>query len=248
MSIDEQNLLDRTRIDQLDLNLSVGAYENDKLVGFMFSGIGFVEDEKWRYNAGTGVIPNYRGRAITVKMYERLIPVLKEEGIRKSILEVISTNEPAIKSYLRVGYEEVRFLKGYKGSLTGNIEHKIEPVELNWSDAESMWNWKPSWQNSSETCQKANEFWKGVGVVDNSEMIGYSLYDPKTGRIHQFAVHPEYRGKGIGKSLFYFVANECDGNVSTINVDDSHAESLQFLENLGLDNYINQRELILDLS
>ena len=111
----EAQLLAKMRADKNSPALSVGAFDGDRLVGFMLHGVDTVNGRRTVYNGGTGVLPEYRGQGLTAQMYAQAIPVLKAKGIDRVILEVISQNVPAIKSYERSGSQALREVACFKG-------------------------------------------------------------------------------------------------------------------------------------
>ncbi|MFT5823545.1 MAG: putative acetyltransferase [Crocinitomix sp.] len=78
--------------DKVDLDLSVGVFENEKLIAFILHGVNIINGNKALYNGGTGVVPQKRGHGLTKQMYHFILPVLQENGIHDLILEVISNN------------------------------------------------------------------------------------------------------------------------------------------------------------
>src|SRR6478735_7672377 len=65
----------RWRSSRVDFNLSVGAFEAGKLVAFIFTGVDDWQGRKTAYNAGTGVIPEFRGRKLVSELYDFAIPL-----------------------------------------------------------------------------------------------------------------------------------------------------------------------------
>ena len=56
------------------------------------------------FNTGTGVIPEYRGKRIVKSIYAHAIGELRQQGVEKSTLEVITKNDIAIRSYKSIGF------------------------------------------------------------------------------------------------------------------------------------------------
>lgn len=110
-------LLAKMRADKNSPALSVGAFDGDRLVGFMLHGVDTVNGRRTVYNGGTGVLPEYRGQGLTAQMYAHAIPVLKAHGVDRGILEVVSQNIPAIKSYERSGFQALREVACFKGEV-----------------------------------------------------------------------------------------------------------------------------------
>jgi len=140
-------------IEGIDLGCSAGAFKDNNLIGFIMHGVKEVDNKKLVYNAGTGVIPEARSNGLTVKMYDYILPKIKSMGYQVVTLEVISDNIPAIKSYEKIGFKELRKLNCYRGDLKIN---GINPeIKVGIIDAKELGKLitsreiEPSWQNSN---------------------------------------------------------------------------------------------------
>jgi len=78
---------------------SVGAYDGDRMVGFTFVGLDDWFGEKAAFDAGTGIVPDYRGQGIAKGMFEHILPRLKSRSISRFLLEVLQPNKAAIRAY-----------------------------------------------------------------------------------------------------------------------------------------------------
>ena len=103
--------------ENLRLDYSTGAFDGKQLVGLMLHGIGEVKGQAAAYNGGTGVIPEYRGLRLVGQMYDFLKPRLAASGIRRVFLEVIDSNERAIRAYRQVGFRKLREVDCFKGEM-----------------------------------------------------------------------------------------------------------------------------------
>ncbi len=99
---------------KVDLSLSYGMFDKDRLIGFIINAIDQRNGELTAYNAGTGVLPQYRGEKIVKSIYDFALPNLKQNGITKCTLEVIKENEIAIKSYRSIGFVISKNYKSFK--------------------------------------------------------------------------------------------------------------------------------------
>lgn len=124
----EEQLYSKIISDKIDLNLSVGTFENGKLIAFILHGFDTIDNHKVIYNGGTGVIPEKRGSGLTTQMYLFILPILEKSGVNKIILEVISKNIQAIKSYEKSGFKALRELDFYKGNF--NFQKANKDVEI----------------------------------------------------------------------------------------------------------------------
>ena len=248
----KEQLEEKMKGESIRLEFSVGAFEEDQLIGFILHGFDLVDNMKVVYNGGTGVIPTKRGSKLTVKMYEYILPVLNQNNIDKVLLEVITTNEAAIKTYQNIGFKTMRLLNCFKGSLsqvdtTGKFEIR-EMEEYDWPNLYSFWDVKPSWQNSVTAVEKLKTSNVSVGAYENGMLLGYAFFNPKIKRIQQLSVNKAYRNRGIGTQLIEYISTKHEKDISIINVDDSSIETLKFLNKAGLKISVKQYEMELTLN
>lgn len=232
-----------------DINkaISIGAYKENRLVGFVLHGIRDIQDKRMVYNAGTGVIPSERGQKITKRMYEYILPHLHEAKVNEVILEVLDNNVAAMKTYELLGFEYRRDFNCYKGDL--RIETYNEDIRIVSSKhlkIELLGHFgaiQPSWQNTTETIVNLDKQASCVLAYKEEQLCGYCIIQPAKNRLLQIAVKPSMRNQGIGRSLLKYVeANICK-HVAIINVDTSCSATQHFLEKCNLNPFIHQREM-----
>lgn len=247
----KEQLEDKIKSDSIKLEFSVGAFEDNQLVAFILHGYDTIDNLKIAYNAGTGVVPTKRGNKLTAKLYEYILPILHENDIDKLLLEVITTNAPAIKTYKNIGFKIIRELNCYKGSLNilnTNNDFEIRELEAyDWQQLQSFWDLKPSWQNSITAVEKLKNTNISIGIYDRGELLGYTIFNPKIKRIHQLSVDENYRRKGVGRQLVAHIATNYGKDVSATNIDNTSEEALKFFKDIGMDIYIKQYEMELPL-
>lgn len=232
------------------LNLSVGVFENEKLVAFILHFEDFIDGKKVIYNGGTGVIPEFRGNHLTAKMYEFILPKLKNEKTDKMVLEVLTENLPALKTYQNQGFKIVRELNCFKGKLNDFIPNQsdvtfeiVKLTELNWDLFQTFWDFEPTWQNSVSVMDFLQKNNICIAMKKENQMVGYLIYNPKMKRIHQLSVHQNFRNIGIGSHLLNYISKMEKGDISLINTDSRMKNFKNFLEKRGLENYTNQYEM-----
>jgi ribosomal protein S18 acetylase RimI-like enzyme len=240
----------------VDLSLSAGAFVEGKLVGMVLNATGVWQGRPTFYNAGSGVVPAYRGQSITNRLFQYVAPELKKQGIKHGLLEVLQNNLVGINIYQRVGFSISRKLDCYKLARKEELQPKpLKGLELGTLDLFqqldqlSQWhNWNPSWQNSHATIRR-NKMATGFTALLDGVPVGYIVGDISTGRVAQFCVKPGMRGKGIGKHLFTKMGSVLQPGVtlSLINVDSSDHDTKEFLTSSGFDKIIAQYEMVLSL-
>ncbi|MDR6459009.1 ribosomal protein S18 acetylase RimI-like enzyme [Chryseobacterium vietnamense] len=242
-------LVSKIAAEKLDLSLSAGAFEEGKLVGFILQSEKIENGEKIIYNGGTGVIPESRGRGLVRKMYDFIIPVLKERNANTLLLEVIEGNQPAIRAYENLGFSIVRRLLCFNGSIKQgkeNAEVAIKDLKgFQWEKLRSFWDIEPSWQGSVFVLEPMPENYVTLGAYIEEKLVGYIVYGPTSKKIYQFAVDKSYRNQGVGTMLFNAISKKNGGQTIALNnVDDSSESTSKFLsEKTGLNNWLSQFEM-----
>ena len=246
LKLTEQQMADKIKSENIQLDKSVGVFEEEKLVGFILIGIDTVNGVSLAYNAGTGVIPSYWGNQFTQKIYAYLLPALQQDGIVHHQLEVITTNTKAFAVYEKIGFSIARKLTCFKGTITGCQSLSgiiIEQADENCMNSD-FWDSEPTWQNSMNAIKRdaANHLF--FSATSNNIPVGYLVYTPLSGRVKQFAVDKKYRNRGIGQAMFHYLHQQIDGkDISIINVDDADASTINFLKKIGLATTVFQYEM-----
>ncbi|WP_333600759.1 GNAT family N-acetyltransferase [Flavobacterium sp.] len=251
MQITREQLESKIKNENVKLEYCVGAFENNQLIAFMLHGQDIINGKNTLYNGGTGVIPTKRGNHLTLKLYEFLLPQLKTAKIAAVKLEVITTNKPAITTYEKSGFQIIRKLNCYKGSISQqqpSDTYKISTlIDFDWTKLTSFWDWTPTWQNDTTAIENNKENAILLGIHAASELAGYLIFNPKSNRIQQFAIAHEYRNKGLATQLFSYIASKYDAETVIINIDSADVPTNRFLEKIGFQKLIEQYEMVLEI-
>lgn len=241
-------------IYKLNINyeLSVGAFFQNQLIGFIFSSTGFYRGKYTAYNGGTGVIPKHRGYGLTQKMYEYLFPKLIEKGITQAVLEVLTENEKAIKSYVSCGFSIFTKYHCYKLTKLNSTlrlpspQVTIRPVsQPNWPLYESFFDTTPYFLDSTAVLKHNLQHEEMVEARLGSEVVGYIIFQPMVSRISQVAVDKKHRGKGIGKMLLDYALKASPTKALTIlNVGQKETELIKILGRIGFEHTVDQFEML----
>jgi len=245
-----QQFQNKLATEQFNPCFSAGAFHHEQLVGFIIHGADVIAGKKKVYNAGTGVIPAYRGNQLTKKMYAYVLPLLQKENVSTLQLEVITQNETAIQSYMHAGYEITRKLVCYRGQLSGSLKNSGARIQelhhYDWSILQKFWDFTPSWQNDRTVMEKQKSSNQSYGAFVGDVLAGYIIFNPSAKRIQQLAVHPGYRRQGVASALLHHTVKEA-GTIYIINVDDSSIVTKKLLHCAGLNPFIEQYEMTLKL-
>ncbi len=247
LQLTEEQLVNKMKADKTDLSLSVGVFDEQKLVGFILHGYDTIDNRRLIYNGGTGVIPSKRGSGLTKQLYQFILPMLKEKGIDSIVLEVISENIQAIKSYEKSGFEIVRRLACFKGTVSiskTNSVIQIRSLEsYDWLKMQSFWDIQPTWQNSKNVTDELITTNISLAAYLKDRLVGYVIFNPQSKRIQQISVHQDFRQQGIGSTLVSNLVDNYGDNISIINIDKKANHVLQFFNSIGLENYLEQLEM-----
>lgn len=247
LHLTEEILAIKIKSESIRLSHSVGAFDGERLVGFMLLATGSINGKETVYNGGTGVVPEYRGRKLTEQMYTFILPKLAAAGYEHHLLEVITTNTKAVKAYTKIGFSIKRMFSCFKGAITNVSCGKYIPqviAQMPSFDTADFYSTIPSWQLTTAAIERALADHTIVTITDNNVLLGYVVFMKLTGRIKQIAVRKAERYKGIGTALLAAVNEHVAGKeISIINADSNDSETIAFFQAKGLQCYIEQYEM-----
>jgi ribosomal protein S18 acetylase RimI-like enzyme len=249
LQVTREPLINKIKSEKVDLDYSTGAFKDGKLSAFILHGYDIISNKKIIYNAGTGVVPGQRNQGLAKRMYDFIMPSLMVENINALVLEVITANIPAIKSYGKVGFKEKRKLLSYRGEVNTVTNEAVAIKELfscDWEKLKTFWDFPPAWQNSINVLERGKDNLISYGAFIDEQLAGYIVYNPAIRRVQQFAVDRKYRRKKIASTLFFHI-RQPGSSITVINVDESSLATNAFLKEIGLLNFIEQIEMQLDL-
>ena len=244
MPTDRNYYRERWKASKVDFNLSYGMFDDEKLVGFILHAIDKRNGMLTAYNAGTGVIPEHRGKRIVKSIYEYALNDLKQNGIEKSVLEVITENEKAIRAYKGIGFEICKRYKCYAGNV--KIENpdlfELKEIALQNIDWEKLPNQEfCSWDFQKETILGGN--YTFYQVLNDKEPESFFIISPKNQLAQLDVLNNENKG---WKRLFSAIKQVAE-KVRIINVDDRLKDKIESLTLFGLENTVDQYEMELKI-
>jgi ribosomal protein S18 acetylase RimI-like enzyme len=246
------------RREGVEPTFCAGAYQNRKLVGFVLTGLGEWQGKPTAYNAGTGVLPLHRGHRLTKRLYEFMLPKLRESGIEQCLLEVIEQNQTAIKAYKAIGFETTRSLDCFRspvkelvfsGEETSGITTR-QAAKPNWQAYSGFCDVSPTWQNTQQAFQQSPDKKMVLeAYVEDKRLAGYVAFFPRAGTIAQLAVQPGERNRGVATALLKEVVKQTQApSLMVINVDTACPLMLEFLDRSHFARILGQYEMLLPLS
>lgn len=232
--------------------VSIGAFNNEVLVGFVLNGFRKWNGKSTVYDLGTGVIGEYRRQGITSNMLLAIKELLKDKQVEQYLLEVIKSNTSAVQLYKKQGFQIQREFVCFqldKNKYNLITTHKVEHVDsINLKQLTEFLDFAPSWQNSIDSISAIPEaFLYSIVRVDDT-LVGFGIIDKKTGDIPQIAVNKDFRGNGIARSIMTdMIKNTESHKISVLNVDDQSKSTKEFFLKLGFEYSVGQYEMLLKI-
>lgn len=233
---------------------SVGAYDGQKMVGLTFVGLDDWQGEKAAFDAGTGIIPGYRGQGIAQAMFEYILPRLHERGVTTFLLEVLQPNRAAIRAYTKTGFKPTREFACYDliaGSFSaenlvgGAFEVRIID-KSKVQEFKTLVDWQPSWEHSFAGMDRIPDELISLGAFSGDQCVGVLVYYPLLQWIMCLVVKQEFRRQGVASSLLKDLMERLPDSTDTVkinNIDRSDKATLAFFEQAGASLVIDQYEM-----
>jgi ribosomal protein S18 acetylase RimI-like enzyme len=194
---------------------SVAIFDDERMVAFTLNGI----DGDRAYDSGTGVAISHRRRGLARKVMEASIDVLQQRGCTSYVLEVLDSNTRALELYRSLDFEVTRTLQCFTFD---------QPAAA----AEVLASARSAWQNSDASVARAADEHVQIG-----DTRGHVILFPETGDLAQF------HGV-ITTDLLARVRNTAQKPLRIMNVDESDAALIAFLETAGATRTVRQFEMV----
>ncbi len=246
MQMSREQFRQRIVRDGVRMEMSAGAFDaNQQMIGFCINGVGTWQGTETAYDAGTGVVREYRGRGVGKELFAFLTPRLKDKGIRQYLLEVLTTNTPAASLYRKLGFMDTRRLAVFRpftqiGNLSDASVRQIQQPD--WNLYRSFWDGYPSWQNSIDAVERIATDRMIAAAYVNDECVGYGIVFTPSANLMQLAVSPRHRRKGIGSAIL--AALEPPERLKINNIDEQLTNALEFYKANGYRQVLGQYEMM----
>lgn len=253
----ERWLYNRCVKNGVAFDCSVGAFDGDRLVGITLVGLDGWQDVPAAFDAGTGIVPHFRGSGLARRMFDHAVPRLKERGVQKFLLEVLQVNEPAIRAYRKSGFEITREFDCYELPLSEWKAHQdppswqVRPIDRELAcTLSSFVDWYPSWENSFTSIRRIPDTVLSFGAFDGSDCVGEIVYYPLLNWIVSLVVRRDLRRRGVATALLAHLLTQMDPGKETVrltNVDHSDEGMAAFFRSHGFRVFTTQYEMALAL-
>lgn len=248
----EERLFLRMQKNAVDDDLSVGAYDGERLIGFTLIGVDVWGGVVSAYDAGTGIVPAFRGQGLARRMLDHAIPTLCQRGVERFVLEVLQTNEPAIKAYAKAGFETRRELRSFVADAASLAACPESPFAVRAIDASQFegvaanMDWLPSFENRLSAVRALGDAVTLFGAFDGATCVGAYAYSAPLRWLLSLVVARPHRRRGVGRALVAHAAAhlpEGVGRLTALNVDGADRDMQRFFESLGFAVLVDQYEM-----
>lgn len=232
-----------------DINkaLSFCAYSGDDMVGFILNSSNIYNKEPVVFDAGTGVVPEFRGQGIFTSLYAYTEQELCKHGIKKYYLEVLQHNVRAKSLYERNGFSITReFSVMQLDKLLGECNAKnvqvVELEEFNFIEAKKLVQVKPSYEHSLDVIRKNADLYRVAYLKSCGNITTYCIYDVKCGRLIMLGYHDIADLKEVLK----YIADKY-GTVIAKNIDTSYGSLIDLMLSIGFKQIAFQYEMVKEI-
>jgi GNAT superfamily N-acetyltransferase len=224
-------------------DLSFGLFdEEDTLIAFILHTLDWRGEACYAYNAGTGVLPLYRGKGLVKKLYEAALPKLKESEAVGIYLEVITKNEKAIGLYQSIGFEKTRQLDCMEGPINDPnplpiMLRRIDWTRIPWEQVDQS---TAAWSHHEKALNgEIAQFYQVLIKKSIPKKVGYFIITPNHKYLYQIGTKNDTDEQW--QAVISGLAYQSD-HLKAINVDHS-TKGTAFLKAAGLKHYISQYEM-----
>lgn len=256
ISMSETAFQETNEVRAVDFGLSVGAFDEERLVGFTLNGVGQWNGQRTAYDAGTGVIPSYRGRGISKSIMHHTFKILRAQGVTSYLLEVLTSNTKALNLYKSLGFRITRRLECLvlkhaqfsaprtNFSIVDVTPEQIPRLEGAWTQEPDL-GFQASWQNAWSAIKRRPDLYRMIACFEEGACVGYGIIAAGRGGIAQLWVKSQKRRQGLGSQLLRELILRSPGQRSFawVNVDADAAATLSFLKALGFTDQLSQYEM-----
>lgn len=229
------------------------ALQGDNIAAFWFSGEPRVEFGKLAYTLSVGTLPDHRRKGLSRQLLGAVIAQQQLSGSKGLQLEVITTNEAAIRSYEAMGFYRHRTLRVLKLSsepASHSLDYAPGPLDLSQIPTETggFFDTEPTPQNGRLALQALSPDHHLLGIQVEGKLLGWGAVYPD-GAVAQLAVHRSVRRKGLGRTILQALWQAAgEDSLTFVNVDESAAAVNGFLEQAGAQELLRQYEMQLHLT
>ena len=224
----------------VDLSLSFGAFCGERLVAFILNASGIYQNQRVVFDAGTGVIPEHRGKKVFSALFSYTVEQLRHCNIPKYYLEVLQSNHHALAIYGKKGFSVRRAYSVLVASGPRPAWEKDIPVTAyaTFNPFFTQFSVEPSFEHTSHNIAQNPQLYEVCYLKDKA----YCIYAKKNGEMIQM----HYNELDALKDVISAVIRQYPRAMAK-NVDCSCADVIHMLTELGFREITKQYEMARDI-
>ena len=239
-----RRVMDRSGMEK---ELSAGAFEGERMVGFIFNSFGTYQGRKAGFDCGTAVIPGYRRQGIFKAMFPFALDKLRQRGADVYVLESLKENDTAVSAYRKQGFRVSREFLVLRAETSRQAE-ELQTKTVNerpYSDFEIPGYGTcaaPSFEHSTEILRRQEQTYQVAYTGDPGEETAFCVFT--SGSCNPV----QYGGtdiSGIREIFDYLLRTR--GSVYIKNLDAQCEDIYMMLKELGFTEVTRQYEMQMDL-
>jgi methyltransferase (TIGR00027 family) len=248
----------RNAICRNDPTCSVGAFDGNKMVGYLNVGVDYFNGDLTAFDGGTGVIKDYRGQGIAGKMLSKSVEELKRREIKKFMLEVLQPNTAAIRAYEKEGFTIARNLKCYEIAIeyykgTTKEIAGVEIINISVNELEKYWSFIEhpiSWEHMLTGLKAVADELIIMAAYNENQCIGFIVYTPALCWVTAIGLAPQHKYYAeLVDCLISNLFKDIDPIRPKVSVNNLEEDDIlnPILIELGFENPVDQFEMIKEL-
>lgn len=224
----------------VDLSLSFGAFYEDQPVAAILNSAGMYQGKRVVFDAGTGVIPEHRGKKVFSRLFAYTGQQLQNRGIEKYYLEALQSNRHAVSIYSKKGFSVTR---EYSVLVASGPAYESDPRVTavpyrSFTAFPTGVSVEPSYEHTSYTIGRNPQLYEVLYLEDRA----YCIYAKRNGEIIQM----HYNDLDGLKEVMVALTRRYPSAMAK-NVDCGCREVLQMLTDIGFKEVLKQYEMGKDI-
>jgi GNAT superfamily N-acetyltransferase len=224
----------------VDLSLSFGAFCNGQMVGFILNAKGIYENKNVVFDAGTGIVPDHRGKKVFSSLFQYTCQQLQLQGITKYYLEVLQSNHNAVDIYSKKGFQirrsySVLTASGPKYTRNENVTAILYSDFKGFTTTTSV---APSFEHTSHAIDGNPQLYEVLFLSD----LAYCIYAKRNGEIIQL----HYNDLAALKDVLAALTHQYPSAMAK-NIDCNCSDIIEMLKEIGFKEILKQYEMVKDI-
>ena len=224
----------------VDLSLSYGAFCGEELIALILNSAGRYQGHRVVFDAGTGVVPEHRGKGVFSGLFAYTAEELKKRGIDRYILEVLQSNHAAVAIYGKKGFDVQReyavlLATGAKQAVDARVKSVPYGEFAAFATEVSV---EPSYEHTTETIGRNPQLYEVLYLEEKA----YCIHAKRNGEVIQM----HYNELSALKEVMVALAEKFPKAMAK-NVDFGCGDVIAMLKEIGFKEYLKQFEMALDI-